>query len=300
MSDELKYGDTELYDENGEEKPPLDPVPELEAGGETRRLGLLMPPPGYEDDAPRLLSATGFRPWDKNRIIEFIRNKPYGKRRNIFTPDWMQNQRSWGSCNACAESYVQRKGQFLRGRHDTPMLNWEFAYAQINGGRDNGSLLKDSMAEALSTGLPILDPAANGQGRGYIYKKHYTQADYDAAKLNKGTIALAVNDELTLATAVLAGFPAVVAVHAGNSFMKMTGEGIAGVDRGAGNHAVHVDDVEYSGGRFLFDHQGSWGTNVHDAGRAYLTWDGHFAQTIKYHQFWILMSTNDGDDPLPK
>lgn len=276
------------------------PISVIEAGGEERRLGLLQPPPGYESDVPLLTAVPGFQTWSRQQIEDFIRAKPYGKRRNIFTPEWMQDQRSWGSCNACATAYVERKAQFLRGRHDTPMLNWEFCYAQINGGRDNGSLLKDGMAEAQSTGMPILPASANGKGQGRIYKSHYTPADYEAAKANRTTKAVAVNDELTLATAVLSGFMAVVAVHVGNSFQRIDGNGFAGSDSGAGNHAVHVDDVEIVNGELAFDHQGSWGTSMHDNGRAFLSWRRHFATTSQYHQFWVLMSTNDGDDPLPK
>lgn len=276
------------------------PIGVIEAGGEERRLGLLQPSPGYEDDAPLLTATPGFRTWTRQEIEGFIKAKPYGKRRNIFTPDWMQDQKSWGSCNACATAYAERKAQYLRGRIDTPMLDWEFCYAQINGGRDNGSLLKDGMAAAQSIGMPILDPSANGKGRGRIYKRDYTAADYADAKANRTTKAVAVNDELTLATAVLSGFPAVVAVHVGSRFDNIDAKGFAGADGGAGNHAVHVDDVEIIDGVLAFDHQGSWGTSMHADGRAYLSWGRHFAQTIKYHVFWVLLSTNDGDDPLPK
>lgn len=276
------------------------PIGVIEAGGEERRLGLLQPPPGYEDDAPLLTATPGFRTWSKQEIEDFIRAKPYGKRRNIFTPDWMQDQKGHGSCNACADAYAERKAQFLRGRHDTPMLNWEFLYAQINGGRDNGSLLKDGMNAAQSVGMPILDRTRHKIGAGRIYKNQFTPEEYAAAQLNRATKAVAVNDELTLATAVLSGFPAVVAVHVGGSFTRITPAGFAGSDGGAGNHAVHVDDVEIINGELAFDHQGSWGTNMHDQGRAYLTWRSHFTTTIKYHVFWVLLSTNDGDDPLPK
>jgi len=281
-------------------------IPEIEAGGETRRLGLLMPPAGYEDDTPLLSAVPGFRTWSRQEIEDFIRAKPYEPRRKTFRDGWKQNQRSWGSCNACATAYVQRKGQYLRGRIDTQMLDWEFLYAQINGGRDNGSLLKDGMAVCHSIGMPALDPSANGQGRGRIYKSHYTQADYDAAKVNKGTKTLGIpasnKDEFerTLATAVLSGFPAVVAVHVGSRFSNLVSGGFAGSDSGAGNHAVHVDDVEIVNGELAFDHDGSWGTQMHDEGRALLTYERHFRQTSQYHLFWVLMSTNDGDDPLPK
>lgn len=282
------------------------PIAVIEAGGEERRLGLLQPSPGYEDDVPRLLAVPGFRTWSRVEIEDFIRNKPYEPRRKTFRDGWKQNQRSWGSCNAAATAYAQRKAQYLRGRLDTPMLNWEFLYAQINGGRDNGSLLKDGMNACQSIGMPILDPSANGQGQGRIYKSHYKQADYDAAAMNKGTKAVGVaftnRDEFerTLATAVLSGFPAIVAVHAGNRFTKLVSGGFAGSDSGNGNHAVHADDVDIVNGELAFDHDGTWGTEIHDYGRAYLTYDRHFKQTCQYHLHWVLLSTNDGDDPLPK
>lgn len=276
------------------------PVPVIEAGGEERRLGLLQPSPGYEDDAPLLTATPGFRTWTRQEIEDFIRNKPYGSRRTIFTPDWMQDQKKHGSCNACAAAYVQRKGQYLRGRLDTPMLNWEFLYAQINGGRDNGSLLKDGMEAVQSIGIPILDSSRHRIGADRIFKNQFTPEEYAAAQLNRTTKSYAINDELTLATAVLSGFCAVVAVHVGSSFSRIDRKGFAGADPGAGNHSIHVDDVVIVNGVLGFDHQGSWGVNIHDQGRALLSWDRHLKNTNRYHKFWIAVSTNDGDDPLTK
>jgi len=97
-----------------------------------------------------------------------------------------------------------------------------------------------------------------------------------------------------LRTGLAKGFIAIVAVHAGGNFQRLNSQGIAGVDRGSGNHAVHVDDLCVVGGTEVFDMANSWGTQYGTQGRAYLTKDT-FAQTFGNYMFYLIGSTEEVD-----
>lgn len=271
-------------------------VPTIEVNGEERKLGCLLPA-RFPTALPSGTDVLGFRVWTRAEIEGYIAKKP-AKMRSVFGPDWMQDQKGHASCNGCATAYLERKIQYRRGRIDTPVLNWEYAYAQMNGGQDQGSMLEDGLLVAQNIGMPALGNHTIGAGR--IYKQMFTAAENAEAKENQARTCFAVDTELELASAVIQFGGAVVAVHVLGNFMKLDRNGIVGADRGPGNHAVHVDDVEIINGELCFDHFGSWGTRLHDQGRGYLTWDRHFRETVNYHRLWAMASTNDGNDPLGK
>lgn len=95
-------------------------------------------------------------------------------------------------------------------------------------------------------------------------------------------------------TALAAGWDCVVAVHAGNSFMRVGTDGVVGVDAGPGNHAVAADGVVYSDrlGTLVATGVNSWGTVYGVDGRMGLT-EAHFRQTMQYHSFFAIRSTTD-------
>lgn len=270
-----------------------DQLPEVTHGGETYRLGLRLPPT-YPDTFPRLSTAAGFRVWSRAEILDAIKAKPV-KRRTQFAGDkWVKQQGQVGSCNAAAATGVLRRCMALGGRNDVPDLNWEFLYAQVNGGRDQGSMLDDGMQALVDVGVPPFKPGHRFNRD--IYKQHYTPEDYRDAAAFKATDCFTVSTPEELATLVLSGQgAAVVAVHVGGSFLRLDAKGFAGADAGPGNHAVLVCDAEVIDGELAFDHCGSWGVNTHAGGYAYFSWPRHFAQTIKHHAFYaVLAATNDG------
>ena len=114
----------------------------------------------------------------------------------------------------------------------------------------------------------------------------------DALKWRAG-VTVEIHSEMELATLVLSrSGGVVVAVDVDNSFMTLNRDGICGGGRGPGNHAVHVDDVEIINGELAFDMANSWGLNFGDNGRAYLTWNRHFSNTFRNHQFFAIMGSS--------
>jgi hypothetical protein len=132
-------------------------------------------------------------------------------------------------------------------------------------------------------------------------RRSFTEQDEQSAKRFKAFECCSISTEWELASALISGWVCVVAVHAGNSFMRIDNRGIAGSSLGSGNHAVHVDDVVVDpNGNLLFDMANSWGTQWGDSGRAYLSWKNHLAKPVRYHYFYAVKSvTGDPKDEIP-
>ena len=97
---------------------------------------------------------------------------------------------------------------------------------------------------------------------------------------------------------VLRGHSLVTAVHVGNRFMSVDRNGICGVDRGPGNHAVCVDGVRVLTDRpnswsdFILDMPNSWGKGFGDNGRGFLT-ISHSQEPIKWHATYSVRSVTE-------
>lgn len=200
------------------------------------------------------------------------------------------------NCNAAAAVGALRRARFLRGidNNNSIQLAWEFLYAQINRGKDNGSLLDEGMVALRDIGVCPLDLQKHPINK-HIYKKYYTPEDYRDAALFQARSPFPLDTEEELATLVLSGIgAAVVAVDVNNSFMSLDRDGICGGGNGPGNHAVGVDDVDIIDGELAFDMFNSWDLSYGQDGRAYLTWKKHFYKTVKYHRYYAVMASNDG------
>lgn len=160
----------------------------------------------------------------------------------------------------------------------------------MNGGRDNGSMLADGLKVIQQYGSC---PEALVPWDMIYPKQQPSNAREEAAK-HKGLICYAAGTLQGLRTGLAKGFIAIVAVHAGGNFQRLNKNGIAGVDGGGGNHAVHVDDLCVVGGTEVYDMNNSWGTSYGTSGRAYLTKDT-FAQTFGNHTFYLIGSTEEAD-----
>lgn len=276
-----------------------DQLPEFDFAGETYKLACLLPPT-FPDKLPKLAAAPTFRTWSRQEIDDAIQNKPVKRREQFSGKAFIINQKSVGSCNAAAATGVLRRAMVLNGRNEVPQLCWEFLYAQINGGVDQGSMLEDGMIALEKIGVPPLDLAKHPINK-HIFKNQFDAADYEAARSWTAQACYQVDTKEELATLILSGAGAgVVAVHVGNNFTELNSKGFAGASGGPGNHAVGVDDVAIIDGDLAFDMFNSWDVNYGEGGRAYLDWERHFSQTIKHHGFYaVLAASNPGDGGVP-
>jgi len=265
-----------------------DLTPIIDIFGNERRCGSLLPPANFVSSFKTFESE---KPIYSDAEIRRILTDPNRvPARKIFGASWVMNQFSKGSCNGYAGAGALSKARYRRGIRDNLLLSGAWLYSLINGNRDNGSALEDGLKRIQTDGVPPLSLVPWDM----IYQRDMPpNAKAEAAK-HKGLVCYAVQTRQGFRSALAADFPVIVAVSAGTNFQRLDGKGIAGVDRGMGNHAVHCDDICLVGGEEVYDTAGSWGLGYGTQGRAYSRW-ASFEQTFGNHTFYAIGSTEEQD-----
>jgi len=227
----------------------------------------------------------------RDQVNKLLTSKNRMRARKRFDRTWIKMQFNLGACNGFA---LAAGAERIRVKRGLPRRKYSgFAmYAAINGGSDRGSQLKDGNVWSSTKGVP---EEIAGEKPEYRWSR-IPQVQKDSMKNNIMLEPLVINDELELAVASVMGYPVIVACHASARWGSLDGDGIGGASDGMGNHAVLVDDIALSrSGEWLFDTANSWDVDWGDEGRLYQTWKRHFRTPIKFHQFYALRTTIDGD-----
>jgi len=253
--------------------------------GEVRRLGSLMPPAGFVSAFNTFESEKPL--WDDNDIRKVL-SKNLPTCRDIFGPEWVHDQKSHGSCNGYAGAGALQAARWMRGIRDKLKLSGAYLYSKINGGADNGSALEDGLRAVQQYGIAPADLVTWDM----IYPREQPKTANEEAAKHKGFKCYAVQTKQGFRTAVAAGFPVIVAVHAGANFQRPNSAGIVKADNGRGNHAVFVLGAKIINGTECYDLQNSWNTRFGTDGRVYATWDS-FEQTFGNHTVYAVASTDD-------
>lgn len=232
------------------------------------------------DPAMRMLTRA-----EVEKITTDVRRTPGRKQ---FDKSWIRNQGGRGSCNGYAGAKALERARVLRGQRYVA-LSGEGLYAQINDGRDQGSMLDRGMKALTESGVP---PESMVPREEYLWNRISSEAKENRSRF-KAIEAYEVDDEDQLASGLALGFVGVVAVHFTGAMQRLDGNGVAGGGHGPGNHAVGVDDVHVRNGKYEFDFFNSHGVSYGQDGRAWLTWERHFKTTIEYHAFYLIRSTID-------
>jgi predicted nucleic acid-binding protein len=270
----------------------------IDADGAVRKLGALVPNLTLASSLPLFEDASGVPLLTDDQIKDYIVNggKPRTGR-TVFGDDWICNQAQFGSCNGWASACALERARMRRGLKRVK-LSGSSVYSRVNGGRDNGSIPEDAMVAMQKYGaVPLERGPANK-----IYANQYTAADWAEGARYRADECFTTQSRQALLTAVVLGFDAVVAVHAGNNYMRLDSEGVAYGDNGPGNHAILYDDLVLTqSGLLAFDHAGSWGLNGYGVrGRAFHTWERHLVQPVRNFRFYLIRSTKDDpQEPNP-
>lgn len=265
----------------------------IDQSGVPRLLGTLLPVPGFVSSLPVFSEKVDLL--SEAQIVEMARSGLVDGRKK-FDESWIKDQRSHGSCNGFAGADALAKARVKRGLQRVD-LSGAYLYSLINWGRDGGSLLDDGMRVMQTNGVATADTVKWNQ----IYPSQYDKAKADAeAAKHKGFECYQARSRGELLTGLALGFTGVVAVHAGNNFMRVDPNTmIAGADSGPGNHAVSVDGLAFDGGGLVATGVNSWNLSYGVKGRMNLVWERHFAQTTQWHPFYLIRSTSDGGDSFP-
>jgi len=259
--------------------------------GRMRKLGTLKPDAGFVSSMPVFESRV--EPLDESTLVRIAKSNT-ATGRTMFDSSFIQDQGQYGSCNGFAGAAALTRARIRRGLKRVN-LSGAYLYSLINGGRDNGSMLDDGMQALQSRGCATIETVKSHQ----IYPSKYdrSKADREAAK-HKALECYQIGSREGLWTALALGFDVVVAVHAGSQYSQLDVNGVSGVNRGNGNHAVICDGLMYAGGEIVGDSPGSWGVRWGEKGRTKLRWR-HFEQTIGVHSFYAIRSSTDGEDGPP-
>jgi hypothetical protein len=235
--------------------------------------------------------ASSQRVLSRQEIADIINDpRRVSARQRFPASEWIRNQGSRGSCNGYSCAKALERSRVLQGMPHVP-LSGEGAYAQMNGGRDNGSTLANGMKVLLESGVP---PESMVPHQEYLWSRISSEAKAARARF-RAAECYAVDEEIELASGLALGFVGVIAVHASSNYSRLDANGVSAESNGPGNHSVGADDLRIVGNEFQFDSFNSWGIRWGHQGRNWVTWRRHLQQTIRYHQFFLIRAA--GDDP---
>lgn len=259
--------------------------------GNLIKLGLLKP----DESVPNVFASIESSPLmlDADAIKKAVTGFANRKRaREIWGDDWIKDQDGIGACQGYASASAVERARWLRGQVDVK-LSGDFAYALVNGGRDNGSQLANGLRECQETGYaPESTP---GLVRWEYRLSRMPAAAKEAAKRFRGFEGYVATTEAGLYSGLAQGFVGVIAVHVAGQYSRLDRHGISLGPNGPGNHAVCVDDLIYDTqiGGYKIDSPNSWKLSWGDRGRCYYTWDRHLRQTSRNHKIYLLRSASD-------
>lgn len=262
-------------------------------GDEYRKLGLTETSPtsvmaAYESAGPM---------FTREQIIEAITDSSWVKAAEVFGDAWIKDQDGVGACAGYAAASAMERARAKRGLVYVE-LSGDGIYAAVNRGVDQGSGLENNMVWLRDNGIPPAELVPR-----YEYRKSKIPANaYEEGKRFKGYECYSVNSELALASANVAGYSTVIAVHAGNG--GRSPDGLIDWKNGVGNHSVCCDDLRYRNNTIEFQIPNSWGLKWGERGRGWLRWANHLSNPAKNHMFYAIRSTIDDpkgyNPPTPK
>jgi len=239
-------------------------------GGETVRCGLLLP---TEEQKQLCLAYPEYGEnfyLEKNDIRKALQNDVYKTFRRLRSP-WITNQADMGACGAFAEVNAQHNRRGIQGLPHV-VLSAHYLYMNINGGRDNGSALVDSLEfskkgiaprELDVGGKKVLFPAAYNKNSvsASIYKAAAEQSvlyrSYEAYRLPSQDYS---TFSIALASALARDHQVVFAWHVGRYSNRLK-NGYVVTGNGPGNHANVFHSGKWVDGEDLVhpDGENSWG-----------------------------------------
>ena len=267
-------------------------MPFVEVGGHKRYLAC-RPQKDAKRSAPKggtFAQAVGLVPQSQWREIKRWASFPAG--------DWIYDQDGISSCVGNGAAGALRKARALAGMKDVRLAPAS-VYAQINGGRDQGAVISDSLTAMQEVGA--LPSAILGDDQKPFYLGQMPRGWKEQARSYRVSQAFRCDTFEEIMSAIQLGYCVVYGVRVGNNFNSFTGDGVAGISRGVGNHCMYGDGAKkLASGKWAVDNVNSWGDDwgPFRNGRCYLVAE-HFRPEVQCDAYAVQAATFAPDDPIP-
>lgn len=204
------------------------------------------------------------------------------------------NQKSTSSCVAHATT-AGMEILYNQRQNIKESFNPFFHYAFINGGKDAGAFISDSLTAMKQYGICELGAFPSDK---VYYKNSLTKSAYENAarfKLEKGYRCTTFEE---VCSALSIGFVVNIGILVGSNFSKVDSEGIAPLPNGGGGgHSMLACGLKkHSKYGWLVKLQNSWGTNFGMNGYCYVRKE-HFAYYSRLDCFAFQGVIDDPKDP---
>lgn len=262
----------------------------VDSGGHRRYLGSLPDTSGKFKALPRF--ADHFPVIPESDWFEV-------DRRAMFAAFGTFDQNGHGSCVGNGWAMGASKARALAGMKPV-LLSPAWFYSLINGNSDNGAVISDGIAAGVNVGFATFATV----GQDPIYQSRMPAAAKAEAGRFKLSRAFQVNSWAEIISALLMPKPMipVYGYQVGNNFERFDNYGVAGHDRGPGNHCNHADGVKkLPDGRWVLDDHNSWNASwgPFGNGRVYLDENHLFGGGDQPDCCIIETVVDDPQDPGP-
>lgn len=176
------------------------------------------------------------------------------------------DQNGFGSCTGHGAATAFSLAWRAQGEDALPFSAC-YVYGKINGGRDAGANIGDTIDTLQRNGICLESTVPEGM---IFERKFPAKADQEAAQY-KLIEAYKTNDPADVFTAAHCGDPMNLSVMVGRSFNNLNSEGVAGIDRGPGNHAICCGGLKRLAKGWGLLCQNSWGKRWGNDGRFIIT-----------------------------
>lgn len=173
----------------------------------------------------------------------------------FLKPEWILNQQQTSGCVGFSGAAAEMKDRRLRGMPFV-ILSGAYHYSCINGGRDSGAYILDSMEAGLNKGYALKAEFDLPK----IYSSQVTSDVRESALKRRSTLAWPVNTIDELGTAIQMGLIVQCGVQVDGSFESFDGDGVSRARGRYANHSVHIDGMKKIGDRFVYHMPNTWGS----------------------------------------
>ena len=152
-------------------------------------------------------------------------------------PDHLEikDQNGKGACNGFATAAALEQTRYVQGMKHVPLSGW-FTYAILCNGRDVGSNILQAYAQAQEIGVA----PESTVDYGIINPKNLTPRAHKEAQKYRLRVGASYQSWRQIVSSVMLRENLNLSVCVGRNFNNLDQEGVAGLDRGPGNHAVTV------------------------------------------------------------